>query len=69
MSNDIIRVPINPNIKEYKRKFAIEWEKSKSPDYMECRRKWVENPKHFILSDGPINLDIESTNYCNLKCP
>jgi len=37
--------------------------------FLEYRRQWYENPRHFIVGDFPINLDIESTNACNLKCP
>ncbi|MFH1369581.1 MAG: radical SAM protein [Elusimicrobiota bacterium] len=41
---------------------------SKSGEYIEYRRKWEENPKNFILNDFPIDLDIESTSRCNLRC-
>jgi len=37
--------------------------------FKEYRRKWVENPKQFIVDNFPLHLDIESTNICNLKCP
>ncbi len=36
--------------------------------YLEYRRMWMENPKHFIAGRFPIHLDIEATNRCNLKC-
>lgn len=39
-----------------------------SDEYKEYRRCWDENPKHFILRDMPLHLDIEATSYCNLKC-
>ena len=38
------------------------------PRYREYRRKWMENPRSFIVEDFPIHLDIEATNRCNLKC-
>ncbi len=69
MPDEKIKVPVNPSIREYKGEYAVRWEESRSSRYKEYRRKWVENPKKFVLGDGPINLDIESTNYCNLKCP
>jgi len=37
--------------------------------FREYRRRWVEYPKKFIVSDFPLHLDIESTNICNLRCP
>ncbi|MDX9713896.1 MAG: radical SAM protein [Dissulfurispiraceae bacterium] len=39
-----------------------------TPEYIEYRRRWMENPTNFIVEDFPIHLDIESTNLCNLKC-
>jgi len=36
--------------------------------YREYRRQWIENPKKFIVGDFPLNLDIEVTNRCNLRC-
>ncbi len=41
---------------------------SNDPKYLEYRRQWLENPKNFIVSDFPINLDIEITDRCNLRC-
>lgn len=38
------------------------------PEYVEYRRRWMENPVNFVLEDFPIHLDIETTNLCNLKC-
>ena len=36
--------------------------------YREYRRRWMENPRNFVVEDFPIHLDIEPTNRCNLKC-
>ncbi len=36
--------------------------------YREYRRQWEENPRHFIVRDFPIHLDLEATNRCNLRC-
>ena len=38
------------------------------PRYLEYRRRWMENPRNFVVEDFPIHLDIEATNCCNLKC-
>lgn len=38
------------------------------PEYLEYRRRWIENPKTFTVDDFPVHLDIEATNRCNLKC-
>lgn len=47
----------------------MDWEKARGADYWEYRRKWVEYPQRFFVSDFPLHLDIETTNACNLKCP
>ena len=41
---------------------------NQAPRYLEYRRRWMENPRNFIVEDFPIHLDIEATNRCNLKC-
>lgn len=46
----------------------MEWEKHRPTEYWEYRRKWVEYPKKMYAGDFPINLDIETTNLCNLRC-
>ncbi len=38
------------------------------PRYLRYRRHWMENPRHFVVDDFPIHLDIEATNKCNLRC-
>lgn len=37
--------------------------------FAEYRRKWKENPAGFVVGSFPLNLDIESTSCCNLRCP
>ena len=37
-------------------------------EYLEYRRKWVENPKNFIVDDFPIHVDLETITNYNLKC-
>jgi radical SAM protein with 4Fe4S-binding SPASM domain len=48
---------------------AERWLASRTPRYHEYRRKWVENPQNFIDEGRPLNIDIESSSACNLKCP
>lgn len=45
------------------------WKKELDPAYKEYRRKWVENPNSFIIEKAPIDLAIEVSSMCNLKCP
>lgn len=37
--------------------------------YAEYRRKWETYPKNRIVSDFPINVDLELAGMCNLRCP
>lgn len=62
-------VPVNPTYHEVINDFAKRWEKEQSERYLEYRKKWANNPKNFVLEDGPLHLDIEPTNACDLKCP
>lgn len=39
------------------------------PRFAEYRRRWEQNPKQFIVNPFPLHLDIETTNFCNLRCP
>lgn len=65
-----VAVPVNPTYHEIlKNDSARDWEEAKDTQYYEYRRKWAFNPKRFVLERGPIHLDIEPTNACNLKCP
>ena len=41
---------------------------NQEPRYLAYRRRWMENPRNFVVEDFPIHLDIEATNRCNLKC-
>ncbi|MHB8066036.1 MAG: radical SAM/SPASM domain-containing protein [Ruminiclostridium sp.] len=47
----------------------LDWEKLKTEEYNIYRKKWKENPINDIVEPFPLNLDIEPTNHCNLKCP
>mgnify|MGYP004546009761 CR=1 FL=1 len=46
-----------------------EWEKTKTKEYFEYRKNWTEWPQKDYVGAFPLNLDIEPTNCCNLKCP
>lgn len=46
-----------------------EWEQQKGKDYFEYRNNWERYPREDYVGDFPLNLDIEPTNCCNLKCP
>ncbi len=39
-----------------------------SEEYVAYRMAWMENPKRFVLNDLPLDLDIEASSLCNLKC-
>ena len=62
--------PINVNFYEYsKSDHYTKWLESKSDRYKLYREKWNNNPKNYINEGYPINLDIESSSACNLRCP
>lgn len=46
----------------------IKWEASQSKRYFEYRKKWSENSRKGIVEDFPLQLDLEITNICNLRC-
>lgn len=57
------------NYTEVKTERALEWERSRSEEYKEYRRKWVEYPKELKVPDFPMHMDLEITSFCNLRCP
>lgn len=66
MKKDVL---INPKFHEFTSKTAKDWEERKSERYKEYRKKWIDNPRNFIVDNAPLHVDIEATNLCNLKCP
>lgn len=36
--------------------------------FLDYRKEWRENPKHFIVNKFPLHLDVELNNTCNLRC-
>lgn len=59
------KVEINPTF-HFKKKAPHPEEQT--PQYLEYRRKWEENPQKHIVGRVPIHMDLESTSVCNLKC-
>lgn len=49
--------------------FSEEWKAHKPDAYHEYRKDWEEVPRNKIELKFPIHLDIETTTWCNLKCP
>ena len=52
-------------ILEYDAKRAFGWEK----EYKIYRDAWHNNPKNLDAGMYPLNVDLEMTAICNLKCP
>ena len=53
-------------IAEFRRKMAIGWNKT---EYEKYRKEWEELPKKRIIRDYPLQVDLELSTVCNLKCP
>lgn len=39
-----------------------------SEEYLAYRKAWIDNPKEFIVDELPLDLDIEASSLCNLRC-
>lgn len=63
-----IDTPIDHNFHLLPNERIRRWESTMPPEYWEYRRKWEENPKYRVVGPFPINLDIEATSACNLRC-
>jgi radical SAM protein with 4Fe4S-binding SPASM domain len=59
--NEVYHMLVNEKYKALEKKTGTD-------EYWNYRRKWVEYPQGNIV-DIPLNIDIELTNACNLKCP
>ncbi|NQV82497.1 MAG: SPASM domain-containing protein [Rhodospirillales bacterium] len=46
-----------------------DWKKHRSQEYFDYRELWESVPENKIETDFPLNVDIETTDVCNLKCP
>jgi len=63
-------VKVNPTYTEVSvSENACKWTNTRPVKYWEYRKKWNENPKKQIVEKFPLNLDIEVTRVCNLRCP
>ena len=68
MEKKVVINPSHPDSLEIKNENYARWESLKTEEYWEYRRKWNENPQNGIVERYPLNLDIEPTNACNLRC-
>jgi radical SAM protein with 4Fe4S-binding SPASM domain len=50
---------------EFESKKASGWE----AQYLQYRKRWVEDPQSQIVREYPLLVDIELSSLCNLKCP
>ena len=58
------------NIKEYE--VDPSWKKHpiySSEEYQLYRNKWSKVSRGKVLTEFPLNIEMEPTYYCNLKCP
>lgn len=62
------KVKVNPTFHEQHTGESV-WKKETDEKYIEYRKKWFNNPKEFILENAPLNMDIEISSACNLRCP
>ena len=71
MEQNKIEMPINVIYQEKITENGIykDWEGQRKEAYFAYRRNWSEYPLHHFSGDFPLNLDIEPTNICNLRCP
>ncbi len=58
---------VNYNANEFV--ISKKWESFRTEEYKEYRANWAKYPKERYTSHFPLNLDIETTDLCNLKCP
>ncbi len=49
--------------------YSQDWKQGKSAEYFAYRADWDEIPREKREINFPLNLDIETTNICNLRCP
>jgi len=41
----------------------------KKKEYIDYRKKWEQTRKGDLVTDFPLNIEVEPTYFCNLKCP
>lgn len=61
--------PTHPDSLEINGGIYEMWKANRAKDFDIYRKKWESNPLNFIVEKYPLNLDMEPTNLCNLKCP
>ena len=69
--NNSVKVPINVIYSEHISPHGRykEWLETRPNGFQQYRKAWEELPKRFEVPRYPLNLDIEPTNHCNLRCP
>lgn len=67
-TNATVETKVDHNYHELKNEKVARWEASLPQEYWDYREKWNEYPKLHKTDRVPINLDIEATSNCNLKC-
>lgn len=74
--NETTNTPINKGhfdldtekrIAEFEEKRASGWIEKKQ--YFKYRKEWSEFPKNKIIREYPLQVDLELSSACNLKCP
>lgn len=61
------RVEVNPN-SNFSSLAGSNQPDDAPEEYLAYRKAWVENPRNFVLHDIPLDLDIEASSVCNLRC-
>lgn len=68
LRRDELITPVNEKLHSlYEEKYRVLEEKNAVHGYWEYRKNWKRYPKEHIVT-MPLNIDIELTNCCNLKC-
>ncbi len=49
--------------------FSENWKKYRGSEYDQYRKDWSDIPRRKKETRFPLHLDIETTTFCNLKCP
>jgi radical SAM protein with 4Fe4S-binding SPASM domain len=63
-----VESPIDHNYHQISSEKTKQWEAHQSPAYHEYRKNWEGYPRTHTVGRFPLNLDIEATTACNLKC-
>ncbi|CAM2812387.1 radical SAM/SPASM domain-containing protein [Campylobacter hyointestinalis] len=53
-------------VKEFSKKMAVGWEEN---EYLTYRKEWEDFPKQKIIREYPLQVDLELSSACTLRCP